>query len=121
MPRRSAHLEAVADILRNRQPRKQRIFLEDDAAIDSGAGDRLAVDLDDAAVRADKAAENIKKRAFAAPGRSDDGDELTFRNLDVHVCEGCHVAVPRPVTFIQVLDAYTDHAEQAYGRYDVLR
>src|SRR5262245_31210 len=121
LARRSAHLEAVADILRDRQPRKQRILLEDDAAIDTWTGHRLAIDLDDPAVRTDKAAENVEERALAAAGRSDNGDELTFRNVDVHVGESCHIAVPRPVAFIQMLDTYADHAEQAYGRYDVLR
>src|SRR5262249_11960726 len=114
LARRSAHLEAVADILRDGQPRKERILLEDDAAIDTWAGHRLAIDLDGPAVRADKASKNVEERAFAAAGRSDDSDELTFRNGDVHVGERCHVAVPRPITFVQMLDAYADHAEQAY-------
>ena len=49
------------------------------------------------------------------------GAHLAFRDLDIHVGERDDVAVARPVAFIELADAYADHAEQGYGRYDVLR
>ena len=112
LARRPVHFKAVSDVLRDRQPREQGVFLKHHATVDTGPGHRFAVDLDRSGIRADEAPENVEERALSAAGGSDDGDELAFRNVDVHVGQGWHVAVPGPVTLIQVLDAYADHAEQ---------
>src|SRR5262249_45833723 len=81
--RHAAHLEAVIDVLRDRQPGEQRVFLEHDAAVDAGTGDGLAADLDYAAVGGNESAQDVKQRALAAARRPDDRDELALRHVDV--------------------------------------
>ena len=58
------------------QPREQRIALEHDAAIVSGAADRPVAKPYLAGGRLQESADQIEQRALAATARPDDRDEL---------------------------------------------
>src|SRR6266478_4222448 len=119
--RHAGHFEPVADVLRDRQPGKQRIFLEHNPAVDTRPDDGLAIDGGAAAVGGNEAAQDVEQCALAAPGGSHNGDELAFPDFELDAGQGRHFAVPTPVAFMQVSDAYSDHAAQGNGRYAMSR
>ena len=72
------------------QPGEQGIFLEHDAAVDPGTGDRPAVDQQRPGAGPQEAAEQIQQRAFAAAGRADDADELALADIEIYLIERSH-------------------------------
>src|ERR1019366_4321557 len=74
--RHSLFLEAVGNVAGDGAPGKERVALEDDAALRPGAGDRVVVEQDLARARREKTADQVEQRALAAAARADDGDEL---------------------------------------------
>ena len=75
-------LQPEQDVLAHREPGKQRVFLEHDAAIDARAGDAAAVD-QHLAFGGEKAADDIEQRALAAARRTDDRDELALADRQI--------------------------------------
>jgi hypothetical protein len=61
--------------------------LEDDRAVGSGLGDRLAVEHDAAGIGPDEAADDVEERRLAAAGVADDRDELAVRDVEVDAAE----------------------------------
>ena len=94
-------LQAEADVAQHRELGEGAVLLEDHAAIDAPAPDRPAAHQDLAARgRIDllEAGQEIQGRRLAAPGRTDDGDELAAAGevLDrkVSPLRACTRAVP---------------------------
>jgi hypothetical protein len=58
--------QAELDVAAHREPGKDAVLLEDDAAVGPGALDRRVVEQDDAARRLDEAADHVHQRRLAA-------------------------------------------------------
>jgi hypothetical protein len=72
--------ERKRDVLRQVEPRKQRIVLEDDAALDRGSGDWPALPRETAGGRLLDARQQTKQRGLTAPTGAQQADELAFRD-----------------------------------------
>ncbi len=59
-PRGAHHLQAVVNVLLDGEPRKKRIFLEDDAAVSAGRGHFVALDQNRADVTGDEPTKDIQ-------------------------------------------------------------
>ena len=108
---RSAHaldLEAEADVLLDRHPGKQRVFLEHHAALRPRPGDRAAVDQDRARGRWREAGHRIEQGRLAAAGRAEQAGELPARDLQVDVLQGHHFMVFGAEHLIDAFDADMD-------------
>src|SRR5690348_4737544 len=81
-------------------------MLEDDAAVRSGAGDRLPVDEDGASFYRQEAAKKIEQGRLAAPGRTEQRDKFAIADVERYLVE-CQnrAAARRPV---HVADAFND-------------
>ncbi|MPM92489.1 hypothetical protein SDC9_139624 [bioreactor metagenome] len=86
-------LRAVFDVLRDRQPGKQRIGLEHHAPVGTGLGHRLAADLDHAGGAILKAGDEIEQARLAATGRADQRRDPLFGNIHRHISDGMNAAV----------------------------
>ena len=88
--RQAAHGKRHGNVFRGRQVRIERVGLKDhrDIAIRRGdAGNVAAAEDDFAAVGMVKAGEDAQKRALAAAGRADQGDELAGLNIKIDAFE----------------------------------
>lgn len=72
----ATHLQAELDVLPHRHPGKQRILLEDDAALRAGRFDRPAAEAQAPLRGSEKPGDHVQQGALAAAGRPDDADEL---------------------------------------------
>src|SRR5262249_39276910 len=86
---RALAFEAEGDVVVHREPRKKRVFLEDDPTVGTWTLDESAID-DDLAIRAEESADDIEKRALAAAGRADNRNELAFVDGQVGAPQGEH-------------------------------
>ena len=77
-PVREDLIHGEADVFEHRQPRQQRVVLEDDAAIRSGLGDLQIVQRERAGVGLEQSGDERDERRLARAGVADDGDELAF-------------------------------------------
>ena len=80
--------ETEFDILPGRQPREQRILLENNAAVISRPDDRRAVHGDLAAGGRFQAGNNVQQRSLAAAGGADHADKFVFKDLQVYTVQG---------------------------------
>src|SRR6185436_20658162 len=83
-----AAADAVHDVVEDRQPGKERVFLEDDSAIRSRRADGLAVDQHRAAARRHEAAEDVEKRALPAARGAEQAHELARAHGEVEAADG---------------------------------
>lgn len=66
----------IGDVAHHREPRQQRVALKDHRAVETGAGDRLAVDDDGAFAGVIEPGEDVEYRRLAAAGMADDAAEF---------------------------------------------
>src|SRR6185312_92039 len=83
-------LEAVEHVLLHGLPRKERVILEDNAAIGSGLRHPLAADRDTAALDRQEPAEKIEKRALAAARGPEQRDEFALFHFQRDAVERKH-------------------------------
>ena len=74
-------------MLLHREPREQRVALEDHAAVRAGPGDGMAVEQNFAAGGFIESGDDADERGFAATGRADDADEFAAVDVERHVVE----------------------------------
>ena len=110
--------EAVADIRRDTQVRKQRVGLEHDAEIARGrrqVRDVAPGDLDHALVLRIEAGDRAQQRGLAAAGRPEEADEVALLHVERDVLERGELAE----AFRQVADAQKRRGRRAdAGRLD---
>jgi hypothetical protein len=83
--------QAECDIVPHVEPGEGRVLLEHDADfIRHRAGDRAPIHLDRAGARPHQPGDDLQKRALAAAGRSDHGDELAAAELEIERAERRH-------------------------------
>src|SRR3569832_644354 len=82
-----ARYHGVGDVLQHGMPGHQRMTLEDDAAIEAGAGHFAAVHEDVAQAGAGEAGEYVEDGRLAAAGMAGDADELALVDTEVDVVE----------------------------------
>ena len=75
------------DIAEGGEPGQQRVALEDDAAVEPRAVDRLAIDGDSALVLAVEPGDDREKRGLAAAGGADERDEFVLADGEVDALE----------------------------------
>ena len=83
----AAGAQAEGDIVVDRQPREQRVFLEHEAAVGAGSGDGHAVERQLALVHLDEAGDQTQERRFAAAGRADERHERAGGDFERHIVE----------------------------------
>ena len=96
----AAQLQGQLDVLRRRQPREKRSFLEHQR--------HATLNLEPAARRRFQAGEHVQQRAFARAGRTDDADELARLQVEGHVLQRHEVAIGVRECLAQAL--YCDRA-----------
>ena len=77
--------------------RKERVLLEDRvhvATMGRNVGDVFAAEKDGALVGDFEARHDPQERRLAATGRSEEGDELSLRDVERHAVDGDRVAEP---------------------------
>jgi hypothetical protein len=80
------------EALRGRAPGKQRVALEDEAAVGAGARDRRPVEHDVAVRLVDQPVEDAQERGLATAAGADDGGELALLDLEADVAERLDLA-----------------------------
>src|SRR5439155_22530852 len=103
-PGRPAARKPVGDVLRDGEVREERVGLEDDAEVALRGRERrdVAPSLLDAPLRLQvEAGDGAEEGRLAAPGRSDEADELAVGDLERDAVEGGE----RPEALRQALDA----------------
>jgi hypothetical protein len=83
-----------ADILSNRHPRKQRVILENHAAVAAGAVDGVAVDRNVPGGWFLESGDDPQQRRLSAAGRADHADELALPNGQIDRRQGFDFVVP---------------------------
>jgi hypothetical protein len=100
-------------------------MLENDGLVLARPGDKLAVELDRAAVRLRQSGDNAQQRRLSATARPEQGDDLTGRRAKIDVLKnlqfGRHkLAAPAGHGgAVRLLDG--DDAEPLFGRVRLLR
>src|SRR5207249_7651386 len=77
-------LDAEDDVAEDRAPREKSGLLEHHRAVAPGAPDLPPVEREAPARDRDEAVDRVQERRLAAPGRSDDREELARADLEVH-------------------------------------
>ncbi|MNN53057.1 hypothetical protein D3C81_1677900 [compost metagenome] len=103
--------QAQGDVLLHRQPGKQAVLLEYDAAFAADAGDRPSVYLDAAAEGPVEADQQAQQGRLAAAAGADDGDGFAFVDVQVEVADRLQLAAVHG-------EALADLAEADDGRGD---
>src|SRR5262249_11043088 len=85
---RAANLERDLDVLHERAPGKQVVFLRDVTDVGVDALYRAPAVDDLAAARRQKTDDEIQKRRLAAAGRPDNGNELTLLDGEIERVDG---------------------------------
>ena len=85
------------DVLRDREPGKQRIFLEHDAAVRPRRPDRLAVEPQVAARRLLEAGDDVEQGGLSATARAEDGEELVVGDVEIDAVERDDFLLPRDI------------------------
>ena len=80
-------IDREADVLRDGEPRQQRVVLKHDAAIGAGLGDFEVVEFHGAAVGTREPGDERDERGLARAGVADDGDKLAAVDAQVDVAE----------------------------------
>src|SRR6185369_12533501 len=96
--------QAEADVPGDREPREHAALLEHEDAARIRPAHGLAVDAHLAARRLDEAAHDVEERALAAPGRTEDGDELAGGDVQIDVLEDRHLLVRQLEHHVQAAD-----------------
>jgi hypothetical protein len=107
-------LKTIENIPPYRQPGKQRIFLEDDAAIRSGAGNAPAVDTH-LALGVDEAADDVEQGALATAGWADDRDEFAVLDGKVDPVQSDDRLPLVRIGFRNVPDLNRGHLAEVYA------
>ncbi len=89
-PFRTSGIHGKPHVLECREPRQQRIVLEDDGRLSGDPAERLAVDRDRSGVRLSDAGQQIQQRRLPAAHEADNRDELSLVYCERHAIE--HVA-----------------------------
>ena len=98
--RNPAFAQAEFDVLLNREPRKQRIFLEHDAAIGTRFEDRLSIDPHLAAAGLFESRDDVQQRCLSTTARTEHGEELVVGDLQVdaikrnNLLSACYIGKP---------------------------
>ena len=79
----AAFAQAEADVLRHREPGKERVALEHHAAVGARAIDALAVEQHLAGGRKVEPRDDAQQRRLAAARGAEDGDEVVLAHLEV--------------------------------------
>ncbi len=95
--RRAFQLEAELDVALHRQPGEQRVALEHHAALGRGAGDRPAVEGDDALGRLGEAGDQAQQGRLAAARGADDHRQLALGDRERDVLERGDRLAPAPL------------------------
>jgi hypothetical protein len=83
-------LQAELGILDDREPRQQRVLLEDDAAVGARSLDPAAAEGQLALGRRHEARHQAEQRGLAAAGGAEGDDEVALFDGKVHVLQGDH-------------------------------
>ena len=89
-----ADLETEADVARDAEVREKGVVLEDHAeatALRRVARDVPAIDLDGAFIGVEQPGDAVERRGLAAPGGTEEADELAAGDLQVEVTDGRRV------------------------------
>jgi hypothetical protein len=98
------------DVLLDRQPREERVGLEDHPPVGARPRDRAAVDEDPARRRRDQAGHQPEDRRLPAARGPDQDRELLILHLEADPVEGGHgVAPPRPEAHAQAVERQAGH------------
>ena len=89
-------LEPEFDVLRHRQPGKERVGLEDHAAVGAGSAHLAAVEEHAAAGRPVEPGDDAQQRRLPAAGRAEDGDEIVCRHGQIRRLERLHRLATAP-------------------------
>src|SRR5439155_6831547 len=92
--RPTGELERIGDVPLRRAPRQETWLLEDEPDPRIGRRDRLAIERDAAAVRAEEPGEDSQERALAAPVRSDERHDLAWLHGQVDAGQGLERSRP---------------------------
>src|SRR6516164_4907469 len=89
----------VGDVAHDREPREQRVALEDHRAVEARAFDRLIVDDHGTIRRRLESGQNVEYRGLAATGVADDADEFTACHRQPQLLEYRRAAARRRKAF----------------------
>src|SRR5690606_22651274 len=90
---RPAALHREGDVREHREPRHERVALEDDAALERGPGHLAAVHDHRAFARLVEPGEDVEDGRLAAARVADDADELALLEVEVDLLEDRRGAV----------------------------
>ena len=93
----AAFAQSEFNVLLDRQPGKQRIFLEHDAAVGARLEDRLAIKADIAAGCPVEAGNNVEQRRFPATARTQDREKLIVADFKIDAVECNELLLPRNI------------------------
>src|SRR5262249_41250271 len=79
----------------DREPREQRVALEDDRAVEARAFDRLIVDDHGTIRRRLQSGQDVEHRGLAAAGVADDADEFAARHRQPQLLQNPRAAAAR--------------------------
>jgi hypothetical protein len=85
----------IGDVAHHREPRQQRVTLEDHRAIQARSVDRLVVDDHRARGRHVEPGKDVEHGGLAAAGMADDADELAARHRQPQILEHDRAAAAR--------------------------
>jgi hypothetical protein len=88
--RQALLLQSVGDVPAHREPRKERVALEHDAAVRTRSFHQAPPQPDGSGSGLQEAAYEIEQRALAAAARSDDGDEFALGDIEIDELERAH-------------------------------
>ena len=108
-------VDGERDVAEDREPREQRVVLEDDAAVGSGALDRFAVEADGAGVGLHETGDEVDQRALAGAGVADDRHELALGDLEVDVGQHLGAVAAGGVGLGGVFDFEKGHGGKAFS------
>jgi hypothetical protein len=80
-------LRAELDVAPRRQPRKQRMLLEDHAFAAAGTGDQSAIDPHLAGRGLDQTGDDVEERGLAAAAAADERDEFVLANVELDAAQ----------------------------------